>query len=200
MERIQGYDLRGMLIESMSDQALIDYEMVQSVLNHLRRIPGADDELKFDILHLVLDNADLLYPASEHIARYVISFQNIPKGEKVRIAKKLLKPLRSRRNRPPDYYAMWVLHVFSTSADWNCSTGIMGLYQSTTSELVKRFAALALAMGGSRASALAVKEDMASASSLLRLAILCSSNRLGKDERKFWKLANPSIGVLEKFV
>ena len=200
LERIQGYDLRGMFIESMSDQALIDYEMVQFVLNHLPRIPGADDELKSDILHLVLDNVDLLYPASEHIARYVISFQNIPKGEKVRIAKKLLKPLRSRRNPPPDYYAMWVLHVFSTSADWNCSTEIMGLYQGTTSELVKRFAALALAMAGSRASALAVKEDMASASSLLRLAILCSSNRLGKDERKFWKLANPSIGVLEKFV
>ena len=112
LERIQGYDLRGMLIESMSDQALVDYEMVQYVLNRLPRIPGADDELKSDIWHLVLDNADLLYPASEHIARYVISFQNIPKGEKVRIAKKLLKPLRSRRNCPPDYYAMWVLHVF----------------------------------------------------------------------------------------
>ena len=200
LEQIQGYDLRGMLVESMSDQALVDYEMVQYVLNRLPRIPGADDELKSDILHLVLDNADLLYPASEHIARYVISFQNIPKAEKLRVARKLLKPLRSRRNHPPDYYAMWVLHVFSTSSDWNCSNEITGLYQSSTSELVKRFAALALAMGGSRASALAVKENIASASSLLRLAILCASNRLGKDERKFWKLANQSVGILEKFV
>ena len=200
LEKIQSYDLRGMLVESMSDQALVDYEMVQYVLSRLPRIPGADNELKSDILHLVLDNADLLYPASEHIAQYVTSFQDIPKGEKVRIARKLLKPLRSRNNRPPDYYAMWVLYVFSTSADWNCSNEIMGLYQSSTSELVKRFAALALAKGGSRANALAVKENISSASSLLRLAIFCSTNRLGKDERKFWKLANRSIGILEKFV
>jgi hypothetical protein len=95
---------------------------------------------------------------------------------------------------------MWILYIFSTSADWNHVGDIVSLYQRSTSEVVKRYAALAIAVCGSRSEALVVKDDFPAASSLLRLAVLCASSKLGKDERKHWKLTNQIRGILEKFV
>lgn len=200
LQQLQGYDLHDMFVASISDQALVDYEMVRYVLTRLPRISGADDDLKSDILELVLDRADLLYPAAEFIARYILSFDSFSKSKKKKIAKQLLKPLKSKRSQPPDYYAMWILYIFSTSEDWNHAGDIVALYQRSTSEVVKRFAALAIAVGGTRSEALVVKDDLPNASDLLRLAILCASNRLGKDERKHWKLANQVHGAVEKYV
>lgn len=200
LDELRGYDLHEMFVNSISDEALVDYEVVRYVLTRLPRIPGVDEKLKSKILDLVIDNAELLYPAAEFIARYVLAFDDFSFSEKKKIAKKLLKPLKSKRNPPPDYFAMWILHIFSTSQDWNHASDIVELYRRTTSEVVKRYAALAVAVCGSRSEALVVKDDLSAASSLLRLAILSASNKLGKDERKHWKLANQIHGVVEKFV
>ena len=200
LEQLQGYDLKGMFIGSISDQTLVDYEMVRYVLTRLPRIRGADENLKLEILELVLDNAMLLYPAAEYIARYILSFEQFSAAEKRRIAKKLLRPLKSKRNRPPAYYAMWILYIFTTSKDWDHVSDIVALYRHATSDVVKRYASLAIAVGGTRSEALVVKEDLSSASSLLRLAILCASNQLGSDERRHWKLGNQIVGVVEKYL
>jgi hypothetical protein len=79
-------------------------------------------------------------------------------------------------------------------------TDIIDIYRSTTSEVVKRYAALAVAVGGTRSEALIVKDDLPAASDLLRLAILAASNRLGTDEQKHWKLAHQLRGIVEKLV
>ena len=200
LEMLQGYDLRGMLEESISDQALVDYEMVRYVLTRLPRMPVANERLKEEILDLVIDSADLLYSAAEYIAEYALSLGGLSKSDKKEIAKSLLKPLKRKTSPPPMYYAMWVLHIFSTSDDWGHINDITAIYQKSNSEIVKRYAALAIAKGGTRAAALAVKDDLPNASSLLRLAILCASNKLGNDERKHWKRANQTHGVLEKLV
>ena len=200
LEQLQGYDLKGMFVGSISDQTLVDYEMVRYVLSRLPRIRGADENLKLEILELVLDNANLLYPAAEYIARYILSFEQFSATEKRRIAKKLLRPLKSKRNRPPAYYAMWILYIFTTSKDWGHVSDIVALYRNTTSDVLKRYASLAIAVGGTRSEALVVKDDLSSASSLLRLAILCASNRLGSDERRHWKLGNQLVGVVEKYL
>ena len=200
LEVMQGYDLRGMLEESISDQALVDYEMVRYVLTRLPRMPAASERLKEDILDLILNNADLLYPAAEFISQYVLSLRGLSRTDRRGIAKSLLQPLKRKNNPPPKYYAMWVLHIFSTSTDWGRMNDIAAIYQNSNSEIVKRYAALAIAEGGARATALAVKDDLPNASSLLRLAILCASNKLGNDERKHWKRANQTHGILEKHV
>jgi hypothetical protein len=199
LQQLQGFDLHGMLMRSLSDQALVDYEIVKYVLTRLPRIANVENDLRNDVLELVLDNAELLYPAAEYIATYILSF-DLSATEKRRIAKKLLKPLRSKRHRPPDYYIMWVLHIFSTSKEWNWRTDIVEIYRSTTSEVVKRYAALAVAVGGTRSEALILKDDLPAASDMLRLAILAASNKLGSDERKHWKLAHQIRGIVEKLV
>ena len=200
LDQLQGYDLKEMFIDSISNEALIDYKMVRYVLTRLPRIPGAEESLKSEILELVLDNASLFYPVSEYVAKYVLSFNNLSIADKRRIGRKLLSPIRSRRHPPPPYYIMWILYIFSTSEDWNFVSNIVSLYQQSTSEVIKRYAALAIAGGGTRADALVVKDDVARASSLLRLAILSASNKLGSDERKHWKRANQIGGILERHI
>ena len=200
VDQIQGSNLKDMLLKSLSDKELVDYEMVRYVLTRLPRIPGVSDNLKLEILDLVLDNANLLYPASEFVAKYILSFPKLTKAKKRLIGQKLLKPLKSRKNPPPDYYAMWILHIFSTSVEWNCKNDILQLYDTYKSETVRRFAALALAESGDRSTALSLKSELDQASSLVRLSIFCASGKLGKDERKHWKRAHQIQGNLEKYL
>lgn len=200
LEFFHGIDLQAMLEASLSDTTLVDYEAVVYVLTKIPRIPGLDDELKRQVLELVIDNAELLYPVAEQIAKYVLSFNDLSIKDRKRIAKKLLKPLKSKRNPPPPYYAMWILHIFASSSLWNHSEEIFQVYSETSSEIVKRIAALVVFTSGTRAHALAVKDDYNNASPLLKMAILYASKKLGIDERKHWKLAHGVSGAIEKLI
>ncbi len=200
LEEFRGYDLHQMFVKAISNQALVDYEMVKYVLTRLPKISGANDALKLNILDLVLDNAQVLYPAAEFIAEYVLSFADLSDVQKRKISRKLLKPLKNRHHKSPDYYAMWILHIFSTSEQWNQVNDIIDLYQRSTSEVVKRYAALAISVCGSRAEALVVKQNFSIASDLHRLAVLAATKKLGKDERHHWKQANQIKGITEKIL
>lgn len=200
LELLQGLDLQGMFTRSISDSELVDYEVVNYVLTRLPRLPDTINDLKKEVLSLVIDNAELLYPSSEQVAKYIASFTDLPKTEKKKIAKKLLKPLKSNKNPPPTYYAMWILHIFTTSEDWNQINEIIHLYQNTTSEVIKRYAALAIAKGGGRTEALIIKDEFAGSSDILRLSILAASKKLGTDERKHWKLSVQVSGAIEKCI
>ncbi|MFJ3151374.1 RNA-directed DNA polymerase [Pseudomonas hunanensis] len=200
LEFFHGIDLQAMLENSLSDTTLVDYEAVVYVLTKIPRIPGLDEDLKRTVLELVIDNAELLYPVAEQISKYVLSFDNLSSKDRKTIAKKLLKPLKSKRNPPPPYYAMWVLHIFASSPRWNHSEEIFQLYSETTSEIIKRLAALVVYTSGTRAHALAIKDDYTNASPLLKMAILYASKKLGPDERKHWKLSNGISGAIEKLI
>lgn len=197
---LQGYDLKGMLEASLADTALVDYEAVSYALTKLPRIPGAEDSLKRDVLELVIDNAELLYPVAEQIAKYVLSFDDFTSADRKRIATKLLRPIKSQRNSPPPYYAMWILHVFASSSAWNHASDILAVYNRATSEVIKRHAAFVIHSSGNRAQAVAIKDEFGGASPLLKLAILFASRKLGHDERKHWRLANGVSGAIEKLI
>ncbi|WP_165971224.1 RNA-directed DNA polymerase [Luteimonas terrae] len=200
LNALQGHDVVGILRASMQDTELVDYQAVTYALTKLPRIPGAPADLKREVLELVIDNAELLYPVAEHIATYVLSFDDLTSAERRRIAKKLLKPLQSKRRPPPPYYAMWILHIFSSSPDWNHANEIMKLFNDNTSEVIKRSCALVIHKSGTRAQAVAIKDSYVSASHMLRLGILCATHKLGADERRHWKLVAGVSGVVEKLV
>jgi hypothetical protein len=197
---LQGIDLKGMLETSMADTALVDYEAIVYVLTKLPIIPGAPAVLKREVLDLIIDNAELLYPAAEQISKYILSFDDLTHAERKRIARKLLKPLKSKRRPPPPFYAMWILHIFASAPEWNHARDIISLYTESTSEVVKRHAAIAIHSSGNRSEALAIKDDYVAASPLLKLAILFACQKLGKDERKHWRLANGVSGGIEKLL
>ncbi|WP_434026361.1 hypothetical protein [[Pseudomonas] boreopolis] len=137
---------------------------------------------------------------AEHIATYVLSFDDLTAAERKKIAKKLLKPLQSKRRPPPPYYAMWILHIFASSEDWNHASEIMKLFTDSSSEVIKRACALVIHKSGTRAQAVAVMDSYATASPLLRLGILSATRKLGVDERRHWKIVQGVNGVLEKLV
>lgn len=197
---LQGLDLLGMLTASVSDQEIVDYQVVRYVLKQMPKIPGVDDDFKLRILGIVLDNAELLYPVVDHVAEYVLSFGDFLPAEKKRVGRKLFKALDNTRNPPPEYYAMWILYIFSTSPGWIPASKLARLYEQSTSAVVKRYAALAISTCGTRAEALAIREDLPSASGWLRLAIVAASRKLGDDERKYWRRANPSGDVVEQLL
>jgi hypothetical protein len=197
---LQGNDLKSMVEASLADSQLVDYAVVSFALQKLPLIPGAPATLKRAVLQLVIDNAQLLYPVAEHIATYVLSFDDLTVAEQKRIATKLLRPLKDTRRPPPPYYAIWILHIFASSASWNHAQDIAKLYLTTSSEVVRRHAALAIATSGTRADALAVRDEYSAASPLVKAAILFASRRLGSDERKHWRLTQGISGVIEKAI
>lgn len=200
LSTLQSHDVVDILKSSLQDTSLVDYQAVTYALTKIPRIPGVDPELKQQILNLVIDNAELLYPVAEHIASYVLSFDGLNNAKRNKIAKKLLKPLQSRRRPPPPYYAMWILHIFASSSDWNHATEVMRLYNETSSEVIKRAAALVIQKSGNRAQAVAIRDSYQTASPLLKLAILSATYKLGVDERKHWKTTQTVSGVVDKLV
>lgn len=197
---LQGHDIVGLLTASMQDTALVDYQAVTYALKKLPLILGAPPKLKRDVLEIVIENAELLYPVAEHIATYVLSFDDLTAAERKKIARKLLKPLQSKRRPPPPYYAMWVLNIFASSPEWNHANEIMKLFEESSSEVIKRACALVIHQSGSRAQAVVIKDSFATASPMLKLGILCATHKLGADERKHWKLVQGVNGVIEKQV
>lgn len=197
---LQGGDLQSILESSLEDTTLVDYEAVGYVLTKLPLIPGVDPDLKRGVLNLVIDKAELLYPVAEQIANYVLSFSDLTNSERRQISSKLLRPLKSKTTPAPDYYAMWILHIFASDPAWNHIRELVALYSSSNSQVVMRYCALAIQSTGKRAEAIAIKDDYAAATPLLKLAILFASNNLGVDERKHWKLANGVSGVIEKLI
>lgn len=197
---LQAADLKGMLEQSLADTTLVDYQAVTYALTKLPRIPGVPTDLRHEVLDLVIDNAQLLYPVVEHIANYVLSFEDLTITKRKGIARKLLKPLRNARRSPPPYYAMWILHIFASGSEWNHAQDLVKLFSESSSEAVKRYAALALATSGTRSEALALKDEYVASSPLVKLAILFASRKLGSDERKHWRLSQGVGGVVEKNV
>jgi hypothetical protein len=70
----------------------------------------------------------------------------------------------------------------------------------TPSNVVRRFAALALYANGSRSDAMALRNEYANSSPLTRLAILLAARKLGNDERRHWRRTLQLTGVLERLL
>lgn len=89
--------------------------------------------------------------------------------------------------RASEFYCAWVLSIFQESSVWGNADTLLRIFRETNSEVVRRSAALAIAVCGTRAQAVTVKEYLGTASSLSRTAMLLATAKLGKDERKYLK-------------
>lgn len=101
------------------------------------------------------------------------------------VADSLLRGIGDKRFS--EYYVIWVLHLFAQSADWNHADWLLRIFREAHSDVVRRYAALALRTCGSRAQALEVARYISAASPLSRTAILMATTRMGVDERKYLK-------------
>lgn len=196
LEAINFHDL---LLEAIEDEDLVDYDMVSFLLGRVSRMEIIEDDWRHELVDIVIDNIHHFYPIADSVSRFFSSFNNLNHRDKKRVSKALLKPIVSPgKYPPPDYYVMWILNVFSGHESWNNADAILRIFQETQSEVVKRYAALALAVVGKRSHALVLKDNFNAASPLVKTAILKALKNLGDDELKHWKRSAMVSEFLEK--
>jgi hypothetical protein len=158
-------------------------------------------ERRSEIADVLLSNMEHLYPVAEETSKFFQSFSDGPLLLRRRIARGLLRSIKSKHGRwPPDYHIVWVLSVFAASSNWGGAVEILRIFQTHPSNVIRRFAALALNANGSRSDAIALKNEYPNSSPLTRLAILLASRKLGHDERQHWRRTLQLTDVLERLL
>lgn len=194
-EEIDALNLAEMLEDALSPDQVIDYSEVNFILSRLSALKRPD------LIPIVLKNIKRLYPVAHSVAVFFQSFDSLPSKDRRRIAKALIEPLvTNRKPKPPVYYAIWILHLFSQNIAWNHADGLLNIFREHPSQIVKRYAALALSSSGSRAHALVLKEHLSSAPPLVRTAILLATQKLGDDERSHWVRGLGLADPLERLI
>jgi hypothetical protein len=192
-EALDAVDLEKILTEAL-DEDDIDYKKVAFILHRL------SDFERSDLINIVLDHLPRLYPVAHAVHAFFRNIEPIDPETRKECAKKLLAPIAaSGDSQAPEFYAIWILDLFGQNPAWNQAIELGAIFKSTSSQAVRRYAALALSTSGERSQALLFKESFQVSEPLTRLAILRGSRKLGKDERKYW-LQRMQLDWFEKFV
>jgi hypothetical protein len=179
-QEVDAFNLSEMLTEALAEGDNVDYREVSFILGRLSALQ------KPELIPIVMGNLEKLYPVAESVAAFFRQFSNLEPGTRKEISEALLAPiLQADGVKPSEYYCIWILSIFEHDRNWNHAGELLRIFRETSSDTVRRSAALALAASGTRAQAVAVKDYLSAGSSLSRTAMLLATARLGKDERKF---------------
>jgi hypothetical protein len=201
MEELEQLNFQNILETALADRELVDYERLKAVLNHRSLLERLSPKSRSQIATVLLANMEHLYPIADAIGQFFQTFSGGPRSIQQKIARGLLRSIKSVHGKwPPDYHMVWVLNVFASSADWGGAGEILRIFNTHPSDVVRRFAALALYANGSRADAVALRSGYANSSPLTGLAILLASRKQGNDERRHWRQTLQLTGVLEKLL
>lgn len=198
ISQLQQLNFQKMLEIALENRDLVDYERLKAILGHRSLLERLSAEQRSEIADFLLSNMEHLYPIAEVVAAFFRTFATAPVRIKTRIARRLLVSIKSSRGRwPPDHQMAWVLSVLTSAEGWGCAAEILRIFNTHRSDVVRRFAALALYANGSRGEAVALKTEFSNSSPLTRLAILLASRKLGQDERQHWRRTLQLTGLLE---
>lgn len=201
IEDLERLNFQRVLESALADRELVDYDRLRAVVSHRALLEKLSPERRAEIAQILLVNIQHLYPIADTIARFFQTFTGGPQRIQRRIAKALLRSIQSVHGKwPPDYHMVWILTVFAAGESWGGAAEILRIFNTHPSDVVHRFAALALNANGSRADAVAMRTGYANSSPLTRLAILLASRKQGTDERKHWRQTLGLTGVLERLL
>lgn len=192
-EALDAVDLEKILTEAL-DEEEIDYKKVAFILHRLSSLERSD------LIDIVLDHLPRLYPVAHAVHAFFRNIEPIDLETRKRCAKKLLAPIvASGDSQAPEFYAIWILDLFGRNPAWNNAIQLGTIFTSTSSQAIRRYAAIAISASGERSQALSFKEAFRSSEPLTRLGLLRGSQKLGTDERKYW-LERVQLDWFEKFV
>ena len=192
-KEVDAFNLSEMLTEALAEGENVDYREVSFILGRLSALQ------KPELIPTVIENLERLYPVAEAVAAFFKRFTKL--GTKMRrdISNALLAPmLHTPDARPSEYYCVWTLSIFQHDREWDHGGDLLRIFRETSSDTVRRFAALALAKSGTRAEAVAVKEYLSAGSPLSRTAMLLATANLGDDERQHLRKSLRLRDPLEK--
>jgi hypothetical protein len=171
----------------------VSYKKVSFILGKLSSLQNPD------LIPIVLDNLELLYPVAHSVNEFFREFEYLPVKQQRRIGDALLAPLLpTAKYRAPEYYAVWILDLFARSESWNHANTLMKVFRETESQVIRRYSALAIGKCGSRSEALIFREHISAAAPMTRTAILIGSAKLPKDERSHWRRSLRLSDAFEK--
>ena len=189
---IDALNLSGMLRDALEQGHNVDYREVSFILGRLSALE------KPDLIPIVLDNLERLAPVAHSIAAFFRQFSQLDANLRDSAAAALLNPILNNSKHASEYYSIWVLSIFAHDAAWNHADSILRIFREARTDVVRRFAALALGASGTRAQVIIVRQYLHSASALSRTAMLLATARLGQDERRYLKQSLRLSDTLER--
>lgn len=190
---VDAFNLTEMLEEALGEGEKVDYQEVQFILGRLASLR------KPELIPTVLNNLERLYPVAESVAAFFKEFGRSLERESGNIGDALLKPLLNPISaKPSEYYAIWILSIFEHHRSWNHAEELLRIFQETSSDVMRRSAALALGKSGTRSQAISLKQYLQTASSLCRTAILLATAKMGRDEREYYTRSQRLSDSLEQ--
>jgi len=192
-KEVDALNLSEMLKDALAEGQNVDYREVSFILGRLSALQ------KPELIPIVLENLERLYPVAHSIAAFFKQFSALDKNTRDEVAKALLTPvLDSDSAKPSEYYCIWILSLFHDHRDWDHAQDLLRVFRETNSDTVRRFSALALATSGTRSEAIHTPKYLPIASSLSRTAILLATAKMGPDERKYLRQGSRLNDPLEK--
>jgi hypothetical protein len=178
-KEIDALNLSGMLTDALAEGKSVDFKEVSFILGRLSALE------KPDLIPIVLDNLDRLSPVAHSVASFFTRFSQLDPDMRETVATDLLDPLLRQSKYASEYYAIWVLSIFASNAAWNHAENLLRIFRDTHSDAIRRFAALALRVSGTRAQVVNVRPYLQASSSLCRTAIILATAKMGQDERRY---------------
>ena len=190
---VDAMNLSEMLEDALGQEGEIDYQEISFILGRLSSLKQPE------LIPIVLSNLEKLFPVAESVASFFDAFTELDEDTLDEVTGKLLAPIESREHAS-EFYAVWILDLFSKNEGWNSASSLIRIFQQTQSEAVRRYAALALAKSGSRPEVMSAMRSFKSSAPLVRSALLKASEKLGADERKFKMKSLDLVNLMERLL
>jgi len=178
---IDAMNLSEMLTDALAEGENVDFKGVSFILGRLSALE------KPELIPIVLNNLERLAPVAHSVAAFFKRFGEMEERTREEAAIAMLDPILRNSKYASEYYSIWILSIFASNPVWNHAESLLKIFRETSSDAVRRFAALALGASGTRAQVIHVKQYLQSASSLCRTAMMIASAKMGPDERKYLK-------------
>ncbi|HZQ93889.1 MAG TPA: RNA-directed DNA polymerase [Candidatus Sulfotelmatobacter sp.] len=190
---VDAMNLSKMLENALAKDEIVDFREVSFILGRLSSLE------KPELIPIVLDNLDRLAPVAHSISAFFRKFSDMDRATRKNAATALLDPILKGSRYASEYYSVWILSIFAENPVWDHAESLLKILRETRSDVVRRFAALALSASGTRAQVIQIKQYFSSASSLCRTALMLASKQMGNDERKYLKQSLRLHDSFEKF-
>ena len=186
MDDLRAVELLELLVDAISSHEHVDYRVIGFVVRRLRYM-RLDRRVADEVLEVLVENVERLSPVIAAVVPLIVKL--LPGGRmSKRVGKRLL---RSMRYAAVDHHALWILTIFAEKGRRTFLDALVDVYRGTQSDVVKRYAVLAIA--GSGGSVPIGREELGRAPALVRLALL-----RGRDPRS--DIALELEGKLEELV
>jgi hypothetical protein len=159
----------------------VDFKEVSFILGRLSALE------KPELIPIVLSNLERLAPVAHSVAAFFRRFGDMEAQTRDSAAAAMLNPILTNSKYASEYYSIWILSIFASIPVWDHAESLLKIFRETSSDVVRRYAALALGTSGTRAQVIHVKQYLQSASSLSRTAMMLAIAKMGQDERKYLK-------------